>query len=268
MRAARAFAVASVATAALAAVASTRARAAESKPATAVAATTPLAVPAALLAAQPEPVARALRANVLLERDEGADRAPTVAAGVILRLRDGTATIVTAQHAVDPRFTGRVPAKAGTLPGITVTSIGGVHAHATIEWLAPHGVDLAIVSARLPDAEARAAARADDAPLPEPGAPVFTVGNPPGAGWTRVNGTVKQQRDARQDGFAFTMLWSDLVVQPGFSGGGLYDVQGRLVAIDSTRGAISTGLRGRALLLSTALRALVDLAPAALQSGD
>lgn len=226
------------------------------------------AVDAAVLAKQPEPIARALRANVVIERDAGVGRPATVAAGVILGIHDGTATIATAQHVVDPRFTGgvRVPSKPETLPTITVVGIGGVRVRAKVEWLAPHGVDLAIVSARLPDPEARDAVRADDAPLPQAGDPVFTIGNPQGAGWTRADGSVKQHREARQDGFAYTMLWSAVVVQPGFSGGGLYDAQGRLVAINSTRGGISAGPRG-ALLLSTPLRALVALAPAELRRG-
>jgi S1-C subfamily serine protease len=234
---------------------------------------TPAARPAidgAVLASQPEAIGRALRANVVLERDEGAGRSVTVAAGVILQLRDGAAIIATAQHVVDPSFTGalRAPAKPETLPPLAVTSVGGVRAPAQVVWLAPHGLDLALVSARLQDPEARAAARHDDAPLPKPGDRVFTVGNPQGGFWTRVDGNVKQQRAEQRDGFAFTLLWSDLAVQPGFGGGGLYDAQGRLVAIDSKRGAISSGLQGRALLLSTELRALVALAPAPLQHGD
>lgn len=248
--------------------AGTPARAAEAAPTASPAPAGGLAAPA-LLAAQPEAFARALRANVVVERAADAGRAGIVAAGVIVRLHDGTATIATAQHVVDPRFTGgtRAPSKPETLPAITVTSIGGVRAQAKVEWLAPHGVDLAILSARLPDPEARVAALADDAPVPKAGDRVSTVGNPQGAFWTRVDGTVKQQREARSDGFVRTMLWSDLVVEPGFGGGGLYDAQGRLVAIDSTRGAISAVGQGRALLLSTTLRALVELAPADLAPG-
>lgn len=242
----------------------TPAHAVEATPTPAPAGAPQLAIDAARLAGQPEAIARALRANVVIERAQSGDQPAMVAAGVILRLHDGTATIVTAQHVVDPRFRGspRATASPETLPAITVTSIGGVRAPAKVEWRAPHGVDLAIVSARLPDAEARTAVRAGDAPLPTPGERVFTIGNPQGGYWTRVDGTVKQQREARQDGIGVTLLWSDLVVQPGFSGGGLFDAQGRLIAIDSTRGAISSGAQGRALLLATALRALEELAPA------
>ena len=267
--AARAAATGAVLLAGLATAAFARgARAADPAPAASPAAAARLAIDPAVLAAQPEAVARALRANVAIERDEGPGRPATVAAGVILRLHDGTATIATAQHVVDPRFTGgaHVPSKPETLPTITVASIGGVRVRAKVEWLAPHGVDLAILSARLADPEARAAAWTGDAPLPKTGEAVFTIGNPKGNGWARADGSVKQHREARQDGFDYTMLWSEVVVQPGFSGGGLHDAQGRLVAINSTRGAISAGLRG-ALLLSTPLRALVALAPAELRRG-
>lgn len=268
-RAARTTVLGALGIAVLAPAARPTAVAADAMPAASPAAATQLAIDAARLASQPETVARALRAGVVMERDEGAGRSPSVGAGVILRLREGTATIVTARHVVDPRFTGglRVPAKPETLPAVTVASIGGVRVPGKVEWVAPHGVDLAIVSVPLSDPEAREAARADDAPLPKPGERVFTVGNPQGGYWTRVDGTVKQQRETRQDGFAVTLLWSDLVVQPGFSGGGLYDAQGRLIAIDSTRGAISSGAQGRALLLSTTLRALAELAPAELLRG-
>jgi len=267
--AARTTATGTVLLALLAAAAFARgAHAADPAPAASPAAAARLGVDAAVLATQPEAVARALRANVAIERDDGPGRPPTTAAGVILHLHDGIATIATAQHVVDPRFTGgaRVPSKPETLPTITAVSIGGVRVRAKVEWLAPHDVDLAIVSARLPDPEVRAAAWTGDSSLPEAGEPVFTIGNPKGSGWARAAGSVKQHREARQDGFDFTMLWSEVIVQPGFSGGGLYDAQGRLVAINSTRGAISAGRRG-ALLLSTPLRALVALAPAELGRG-
>ena len=263
VRTARAGTICALTLALAAASGGTPAHAAEATPTPAPAGAPGLAIDAARLAAQPEVIARALRANVVIERAQRGDQPAMVAAGVILRLHDGTATIVTAQHVVDPRFRGspRATASPETLPAITVTSIGGVRAPAKVEWRAPHGVDLAIVSARLPDAEARMVVRAGDAPLPTPGERVFTIGNPQGGYWTRVDGTVKQQREARQDGVGVTLLWSDLVVPPGFSGGGLYDAQGRLIAVDSTRGAISSGAQGRALLLATALRALEELAP-------
>ena len=234
---------------------------------------TTLAVDPAFLAAQPEAVARALRAGVVITRDATAVRA-SFASGVIVGLRDGVATIVTARHVVDPRYPG-APSDLPSVPGLTVTSIGGVRVRARVAWLAPHGVDLAIVSARLADREARTAIWERDARVRR-GDAVFTIGNTQGGRWLRADGAVEQLRDARQDGFDFAMVLSSVAVQSGYSGGGLYDARGRLVAVNSTRGlgAGATQMGGPAgggtqtrepALLSTALDALLDLAPAELQ---
>jgi hypothetical protein len=116
----------------------------------------PAGVDDATLRAAPEAVARALRANVMIDLrlDDGRR---SVASGVILALRDGVAYIATGRHVVDIGFVGRPGPATSTRSELGVVGVDGVRAPAKIEWLAPHGVDLAIVSASLSSSAVRAA---------------------------------------------------------------------------------------------------------------
>lgn len=217
---------------------------------------------ASLLAA-PEAVARALRSNVMIDvRLAGGRR--SIASGVVLVLRDGVAYIATGRHVVDIGFVGRPGPEASTPDDLTVVGEDGVRAPAKIEWLAPHGIDLAIVSASLSHRAVRAA-RWDRTAPPRAGDSVFAVGNPGGAGWRHTSGSIMQVRDQEKDGHAFQMLQAKIALAPGYSGGGLYDAAGFLIGINSLGGVpvgdhrVSGGIG-----LATALPTLLDLAPARL----
>lgn len=206
---------------------------------------------------------RALRANVMIEAPAGSSDQRTVASGVILQMRDGVAWIVTARHVVDRAFAGTMRAEQpalDSLRGISVVTVDRQRAAATVQWIAPGSIDLAVVSAPLHGPRAEPASW-DRAVTPSVAAAVFTVGNPGGAGWVRADGTLAQMRDDRRDGRASRILWTNLYLEPGNSGGGLYDTDGRLIGINSL-GAVGNDPRfPGGLGLSTALSTLLDLAP-------
>ncbi|MEO8601407.1 MAG: serine protease [bacterium] len=186
----------------------------------------------------------------------------TVAAGVILQIRGGVAYIATARHVVDGAFNGGLAAEPepSALKGFSVLTIDQVRAAATVEWVAPHGIDLAILSAPLSSRQVQAA-HWNRGALPQVGSALFTIGNPGGAGWTQASGTLAQIRDQEQQHDAFQMLQTNMALQPGHSGGGLYDAAGQLIGINAMTGLGRDPRFPGGLGLSTALASLLDLAP-------
>jgi len=206
---------------------------------------------------------RALRSTVRIEV-EAADGRKTVASGVVLRIHAGVALVATARHVVDSTYfvalsSDQIPCEPNR--SMSVVTLDPSRAVATLEWLAPHGIDLALLSAPLSSATTDAA-QWDRAAPPQLGAEVFSVGDPLASGWQPAGGKLTQIRNQEQERYPFQLLQSDMRLRPGNSGGGLYDAAGRLLAIHSMTGifldAGSPGGRG----LSTALPCLLDLAPA------
>lgn len=170
--------------------------------------------------------------------------------GVIVALRDGVATIVTARHVVDSAFDGSGRTAPLSRYGITARFGSEPARPATVEWVAPHGVDLALLSAPLTSPDARAAEvpakvelHATDAlvtllqPAPS-GDPAAPASN---AAPTAVRGAVTQVREVQQDGYNFRQLQTDLPIRNGDSGGGILDADGRLVAISAMRALTPPG---------------------------
>jgi hypothetical protein len=206
----------------------------------------------------PERIARAMRANVIVETGIGFGQG--LGSGVILKLSDGMAHIVTNRHVVDPSYSEQVqtvPKDLSTLRNISVTTVGEKSIPAIVEWLAPHGVDLAIISAPLLSNKAEEA-HWDQKITPHIGDSVFAVGNPHGLGWTHSAGDISQIRRQMHGDYNIRMVQTTAAINPGNSGGGLYDSDGRLIGINTMTGdkRVAEGLG-----FSIALQTLMDLIP-------
>lgn len=212
----------------------------------------------------PEHLGRAMRANVLVESSAGGLLGRGIGSGVILRIQDGIALIVTNRHVIDHNYTDwadTAPEDLADLSTIRVQSVGQSDVPAKVEWVAPHGVDLAIVSAAL-DPDEVEEARWDREETPRIGEDVFAVGNPHGLGWTHSAGKLSQVRRRTQGLYSFRILQSTAALNPGNSGGGLYDAQGRLIGINTLT---SDKRFGEGLGFSIAFPTLLDLVPQTFQ---
>ena len=178
---------------------------------------------AADLSTVPGPIQRAVRANVLLivrqrmQTFEGS--------GVVVERRDGRAVIVTNRHVID----GPGGSSSGERD-IEVTFWDGSRAEATVTWRAPDGVDVAVVECSdggspLENAVIRLARKL------VVGENVFAVGNPYGLAWSYSTGVVSAIR--KHSGDALRMIQTQVPLNPGNSGGGLYDAAGALVGINT-----------------------------------
>jgi S1-C subfamily serine protease len=183
----------------------------------------------------PPPIRRAMKANVLIEGQSGwmGLRGQTTGSGVILKIAEGTAYVVTNRHVVDQDFSGANPvtARGKVAAGIvTVKLVGQDPEPARVVWMAPGGIDLAVAAVPCRQGTAEAALWAADSDV-KIGDEVFAVGNPHGLGWTHTTGAVSQFRRQELRGRTVQVIQTNTAINPGNSGGGLYDKEGRLVGI-------------------------------------
>jgi S1-C subfamily serine protease len=180
------------------------------------------------------PLQRAMKANVLVEGRTGWKGlgGQSIGSGVILRISEGKAYVVTNRHVVDHGFTEGAAGSRGTASGgpFKIKLIGQSAEPASVVWVAPDGVDLAIASVAVHSADAQAADWVSDAGA-RIGDEVFAVGNPHGLGWTHTTGAISQFRQQNSRGRTIRVIQTNTAINPGNSGGGLYDKQGRLVGI-------------------------------------
>jgi S1-C subfamily serine protease len=116
---------------------------------------------------------------------------------------------------------------------------------------------LALLSCRLDPSEV-AAAHWDKDQTPQIGDAGFAIGNPHGLGWTHSAGQLSQVRRRQSGLFSYRVIQSTAALNPGNSGGGLYDQQGRLIGINSLTGdkRVAEGLG-----FSIAFPTLLELLP-------
>jgi len=166
----------------------------------------------------PPVIRRALRANVRvvcagLEGGEGS--------GVVVRRGADTTVLLTSRHVV----------RCAEDPGhgrIRVTDGDGHGAEAKIHWVAPEGVDLAVVEAAgLAGTEEVALQKH----LPRVGDAIFVVGNPLGLPGSLTRGTVSALRTSSAGSRTIRVVQLQASVNPGNSGGGVYGADGSLLGV-------------------------------------
>jgi S1-C subfamily serine protease len=90
------------------------------------------------------------------------------------------------------------------------------------------------------------------------GQTVFAVGNPHGLGWTTTQGVISQLRKRRADDFEARIIQTQAALNPGNSGGGLFDREGYLVGINTW---VKDHREGEGLGFAIALDSFLALRP-------
>ncbi|MEA2710531.1 MAG: serine protease Do [Phycisphaerales bacterium] len=187
--------------------------------------------PAALQAVDPS-IADAMRANVVISARSGFD-GERLGSGVVLKLENGVAHIVTNRHVIDSSYSGDAGDSAKpTVGSILVRMLGQPPAEGKLLWVAPSGVDLAIVTVNCASGEVRAA-NYPAAHALKLGDPAFAVGNPHALGWSFAPGSVSQMRKWNVGGQELLVIQTTAPINSGNSGGGLYDKDGFVVGINT-----------------------------------
>lgn len=207
-------------------------------------------------------LAQAMRANVLIEVSHGF-AGHGVGSGVILQVREGEALLVTSRHVVDPNYGPNDTAPApdlSRLPEPQIKLVGQDATRGRVTWVAPGGLDLALVAVPCFSAEAAAARWAANR-APRIGDAVFAVGNPRALGWTFTQGSISAFRLWRVGGRDVRMIQTHAAINPGNSGGGLYDSEGYLLGINTMT---ADKRESEGLSFAIALSELIELKPSAL----
>lgn len=195
---------------------------------------------------QPDPAAlddlaphlkRAMQANVLIESHDGSGplHGTGIGSGVIVEISGGTALVVTNRHVIDPDFDDEAAGDAAIVPPaghFEIKLIGQPSAAGRVLWIAPQGIDLALVSVPVLNAAAQSAVW-DSARKLHIGASVFAIGNPHGLEWTHTQGAISQFRTQRRGQKQVRIIQTSAAINPGNSGGGLYDELGNLIGINT-----------------------------------
>lgn len=194
----------------------------------------------------PEQIRRALRANVWVS-SEGA--AGAVQGSGILVSRTGERLLVlTNRHVVCAD--GRTPDK------VQVRVCDGVTADAAVAWLAPDGIDAAIVEARCLAGERVVPMAVERDVTVRIGDAAFAIGNPLAYEGTYTTGVISSIRSLRAGARSLRVYQTQAPVNPGNSGGGLYTQAGQLIGVNTwaTEKQVSEGLG-----FAIAVEALLDL---------
>jgi len=178
----------------------------------------------------PATINRAMKANVLIQ--SGTLTQTGIGSGVILRIADGKALIVTNRHVIDPGFEGSGGNTIDELGGLMIKLIGQPATAARAVWVAPDGVDLALVSVSVVSSEVLSAVW-KAIPGIRIGDKVFAIGNPHGLGWSHAAGDVSQLRRQTTGSTRVRVIQTSTAINAGNSGGGLYDKQGHLVGVNT-----------------------------------
>ncbi len=205
---------------------------------------------ASLEGAPPE-VRAALERNVLVTLTG------RLGSGIVIGEDSSRYLVLTNRHVVDAAFEDSPDAAFHDPGGVEVHYHNGVRTSAIVEWVAPHGVDLVRLSCRK-EGVTIAPAQVDSAKTLRIGDEVFAVGNPEGLDWTYTRGYVSAFRTTPQGGFTVELIQTQTPLNPGNSGGGLYDAAGDLIGVNTLGGAMH-GLEGLnfAIAIKT-YRTLVD----------
>lgn len=190
---------------------------------------------ASLEGAPPE-VRGALERNVLVTLTG------RLGSGIVIGEDTSRYLVLTNRHVVDASFESSPDSAFRDPGGVEVHYHNGVTTSAIVEWVAPHAVDLVRLSCRK-EGVTIAPASLDPAKTLRIGDEVFAVGNPEGLDWTYTRGYVSAFRTTPQSGFTVELIQTQTPLNPGNSGGGLYDTTGTLIGVNTLGGAMH-GLEG------------------------
>lgn len=192
-----------------------------------------------------------------LERNVLVTLSGRLGSGIVIGEDSSRYLVLTNRHVVDAGFDDTPDENFRDPGGIQVQYHNGVTTSAIVEWTAPHGVDLVRLSCRK-EGVTVTPATIDLAKVPRIGEKVFAVGNPEGLDWTYTQGYVSAFRTTPVGGYTVDLIQTQTPLNPGNSGGGLYDEAGNLVGVNTLGGAMH-GLEGLNFAISIkTYRALVD----------
>jgi len=197
---------------------------------------------------------RIQRATVAIVAPDAAGdtRMPAMGAGAVIANTEGFSWIVTCSHVAMPYAAVSSVRDADKAPDVWVLFADGTQGRGVVRWVGQPPLDVAVVQATHADPPGPVPV-ARDTERVAANRPTVFVPNPLRDGWLIHYGRVTRRKTHVTPAGSFALVHTDLPVQPGDSGSGLFDTTGELVGINtwlSDAEAIS--------LPSEAMRVIVD----------
>ncbi len=169
--------------------------------------------------------ADALRANVVIHSStmRGLIPGQTYGSGIIFQVTGSKAYIITNKHVVGE---GKEDAP------IDILFYNGESSKGSLEWRAPGSVDIAIVCCQALTLKHYRPLRINDF-LAGQGDAVFAVGNPMNLAWSYTAGVISGIRKKQESNRRIEIYQTQTPINHGNSGGGLYDMAGRLIGVNT-----------------------------------
>jgi S1-C subfamily serine protease len=201
----------------------------------------------------PPAIQAALKANVVISTSGLGGK--WEGSGVLVRLQAARALILTNRHVVGSAI-GTRSAKSLLSKTVDLLFWDGKHSTGRVVWVPPDDLDIVLIECSTPS-PAASVARADSERPISVGADVFTVGNPLDLAWTYSKGVVSAVRQQESGSAMVTLIQTQTPLNPGNSGGGLYDADGYLLGIATATGdkSVTEGI-GFAIALRTVALAM------------
>lgn len=196
-----------------------------------------LSMPALTSAAATLPGVQRIMAatTVILAPDADGDASrPAIGTGAIVRSEKSRAWIVTCSHVAMPYAAVAAYRSAGQAQPVWVYFSDGRNKQGTVIWTAQPPLDVALIAVDIdtPPAPVEISFTAEAL---ETGAPVLFVPNPLRSGWKERRGHVSGRRSHLTQAGRFSLVFTDLPLQPGDSGSGLFDSRNRLTGLNTWR---------------------------------
>lgn len=194
-----------------------------------------LDMPALDLAGQPSPhMDRIARATVVILAGDadGNARAPSTGTGTVIGRHEQRAWIATCWHVAVPHVSAAAPRRLHHARPVWVQLHDGRASMGRVVWAAPAPLDVALVEIAI-EAPPEPAVIGPDADTPAPGEAVMFVPHPYRAGWRLHRGVIERRQTHHTPAGPYSLLFTDLPVQPGDSGSGLFDGRGRLIGLNT-----------------------------------
>jgi S1-C subfamily serine protease len=170
--------------------------------------------------------------TVILAPDANGDaRGIAIGSGAVISSVGDRTWIVTCSHVAMPYASTAAFRDAAAAQPVWVYFSDGRDAEGWVTWVAQPPLDVAIVSVRIPDPPTPVPV-SPDAGAVGANAPVSFVPNPFRSGWLSQHGKVLRREPHQTPAGEYSLFLTDLHVQPGDSGTGLFDSRGHLVGLN------------------------------------
>ncbi len=172
-----------------------------------------------------------LKSNVSIKSGFGLSQ--SLGSGVVVKNKDSKTYIITNVHVLTGgSMVSSLDEAKKKAKNLSVTFYNADTQKADILWVAPEGIDLAILCCSTPENYGSSVKIGSSNEI-KMGEKVFAIGNPMGLDWTYTEGVVSSFRNKQIGNYEITVIQIQTPLNHGNSGGGLYSEKGNLVGINT-----------------------------------